>query len=267
MFLFLKYYWLGFSQTSQKAARTVGASWRKARAPPSEEGQARERRPHRSSCEPVLVWNWSAPSPKHTKPKSPSHRNHKFSQRSFKQRGNQIKSRDRRLTTRRTTDLGWPAMRRPQTGRGGWRGGGERPAGASSQTHALRPALDLKHKTNTAGHAGAQRHIHNRATEITLCFEFNCLYSWEPNRYTHTHRENVTLIVSVFLFHSIKDAIIAPEHEISIYLCFYHSPREDLLNSERGVIPAVCLIGWSRLVSIKKKIKWRLFILEFCIMN
>lgn len=69
----------------------------------------------------------------------------------------------------------------------------------------------------------------------------------------HTHKENVTLIVSMFLFHSIKDAIIAPEHEISIYLCFYHSLREDLLNSERGVIPIVCLIGWSRLVSIKKK--------------
>lgn len=83
--------------------------------------------------------------------------------------------------------------------------------------------------------------------------------------YTHTHKENVTLIVSVFLFHSIKDAVIAPEHEISIYLCFYHSLREDLLNPERGVIPTVCLIGWSRQVSIqfqlKNKIKRRLFIL------
>lgn len=37
------------------------------RVPRSEEGQTRERGPHRSSCEPVLVWNWSAPSPKHTK--------------------------------------------------------------------------------------------------------------------------------------------------------------------------------------------------------
>lgn len=88
-------------------------------------------------------------------------------QRRYKQRN---KSRDRRLTMQRTTDLGWPAMRRPQTGRRGWRGGGERPTGASSQTHALRPALDLKHKTNTAGHARVQRHIQNATTEITVCF-------------------------------------------------------------------------------------------------
>lgn len=50
------------------------------------------------------------------------------------------------------TDLGWPAMWRLPTGRGGWAGGSECPTGASSQTHAQRQASDLKDKMDTAGY-------------------------------------------------------------------------------------------------------------------
>lgn len=72
---------LDFHRHHKKPPVQWRASWRKARVPRSEEGQTRERGPHRPTCEPVLVWNWSALSPKHTKPKSLFYRNHKLSNR------------------------------------------------------------------------------------------------------------------------------------------------------------------------------------------
>lgn len=67
------------------------------------------------------------------------------------------------------------------------------------------------------------------------------------------------LIVSMFLFQSIKDTIIASKHGISIYFVFYHTMRGRLLNSNCVYISKWSLLGQKNLIEYTIKMKGLIF--------
>lgn len=89
-------------------------------------------------------------------------------------------------------------------------------------------------------------------------FIITTLCSWEPNICLHIQGENGSLIWSLFLFHSLKDKIIAAKLRFSIYIVLYHSMREGSLNSNSGNISISTI--QDTIVSVHIQLKWSFLI-------